>query len=123
MLTFLRAQAASLIASGVDFMMTILAVELVGLWYVTGTIIGTMSGGITHFTLGRTWVFKASDKTIPTQFLKYFMVWNGSLVLNASGVYVVTQYGGVNYIFSKVLVSLFVGFSYNYIIQKKYVFR
>ncbi|MBX0334275.1 GtrA family protein [Pontibacter sp. HSC-14F20] len=123
MLTFLRAQAASLIASGVDFVMTILAVELVGLWYVTGTVMGTVSGGITHFSLGRTWVFKASDKTIPTQFLKYFMVWNGSLVLNASGVYMVTQYGGVNYIFSKVLVSLFVGFSYNYIIQKKYVFR
>lgn len=123
MFTFLRAQAASLVASGVDFMMTILAVELAGLWYVTGTVVGTVSGGVTHFSLGRTWVFQASDKTIPTQFLKYFMVWNGSLVLNASGVYVVTQYGGVNYIYSKVLVSLFVGFSYNYIIQKKYVFR
>lgn len=123
MFTFLRAQAASLVASGVDFMMTILAVELAGLWYVTGAVVGTVSGGVTHFSLGRTWVFQASDKTIPTQFLKYFMVWNGSLVLNASGVYVVTQYGGVNYIYSKVLVSLFVGFSYNYIIQKKYVFR
>lgn len=123
MFTFLRAQAASLVASSVDFMMTILAVELAGLWYVTGTVVGTVSGGVTHFSLGRTWVFQASDKTIPTQFLKYFMVWNGSLVLNASGVYVVTQYGGVNYIYSKVLVSLFVGFSYNYIIQKKYVFR
>lgn len=123
MLIFLKAQAASLIASCVDFVMTILAVELAGLWYVTGTVIGTISGGLTHFSLGRTWVFKASDKTIPTQFLKYFVVWNGSLVLNASGVYVITHYGGVNYIFSKVLVSLSVGIFYNYIIQKKYVFR
>ena len=123
MFTFLKAQTASLVASGVDFLMTILAVELAGLWYVTGAVIGTVSGGLTHFSLGRTWVFKASDKTIPTQFFKYFVVWNGSLLLNASGVFVVTHYGGINYIFSKVMVSLCVGFFYNYIIQKRYVFR
>jgi putative flippase GtrA len=123
MFTFLKAQAASLIASGVDFLVTILAVEFFGFWYVTGAVTGTISGGLTHFSLGRSWVFRASDKTIPTQFLKYFVVWNGSLLLNATGVYVVTHYGGVSYIFSKVVVSLIVGIFYNYFIQKRYVFR
>ncbi|GAB3817762.1 GtrA family protein [Pontibacter rugosus] len=123
MLTFIKAQAASLVASGVDFLVTILAVELFGLWYVAATVMGTVTGGITHFSLGRTWVFNASHKTIPTQFLKYFMVWTGSLLLNASGVYMITHYGGVNYIFSKIFISLLVGIFYNYIIQKRYVFK
>lgn len=123
MFTFLKAQTASLAASAVDFLVTIIAVELCGLWYVAGTIVGTVSGGGMHFTLGRTWVFNAADKTVPAQAIKYFMVWNGSLLLNASGVYVITHYGGINYVYSKVVMSLLVGFFYNYIIQKRYVFK
>ncbi|MHC2991838.1 hypothetical protein OB13_09680 [Pontibacter sp. HJ8] len=123
MFTFVKAQAASLVASGVDFLVTILAVELFGLWYMAGTVTGTISGGVTHFSISRGWVFNASERSIPPQIIKYFMVWNGSLMLNASGVFVVTHYAGLNYIFSKVLVSLLVGFFYNFIIQKKYVFK
>ncbi|MFT2010725.1 GtrA family protein [Pontibacter sp. 13R65] len=123
MFTFLKAQAASLVASGVDFLVTIVAVEIFGFWYVAGTVLGTTTGGLTHFMLGRNWVFQASDKAIPTQFFKYFMVWNGSLLLNASSVYVVTHYGGINYIYSKVFASILVGVFYNYIIQKRYVFK
>lgn len=123
MFTFLKAQAASLVASAVDFLVTIIAVEFFGCWYLAATIIGTVSGGVTHFTLGRTWVFNAIEKEIPTQAIKYFMVWNGSLALNASGVYILTQYAETNYVVSKAATSLFVGFFYNYIIQKRYVFR
>ncbi|AKD04226.1 GtrA family protein [Pontibacter korlensis] len=123
MLTFVKAQAASIAASAVDFLVTIIAVELFGLWYVAGTVMGTVSGGITHFMLGRTWVFRAADKSIPRQAIKYFLVWKGSLLLNATGVYLITHYGGINYIYSKIFMSLLVGFFYNYIIQKKYVFR
>lgn len=123
MFTFLKAQTASIVASVVDFLVTIVAVELFGFWYLAGAVTGTISGGITHFSLGRNWVFHASDKSIPAQAMKYFMVWNGSLMLNASGVYLITHYGGLNYIYSKILSSLLVGFFYNYIIQKKYVFR
>ncbi|KAA3436945.1 GtrA family protein [Rufibacter hautae] len=123
MLTFLKSQAASLIASGTDFLVTIIAVELLGLWYVGATVLGTITGGITHFSISRTWVFHATHKHLPTQATKYFIVWNGSLILNASGVFAFTHYLGLNYIFSKVFVSLLVGFSYNYIQQKRYVFK
>ncbi|MBC3540990.1 GtrA family protein [Rufibacter sediminis] len=123
MWTFLRSQAASLIASGVDYLVTIFAVEVAGLWYVAATVLGTICGGITHFSIGRTWVFQAAHKNIPTQATKYFLVWNGSLLLNASGVFLLTHYLGLNYIFSKVTVSLLVGFFYNFILQKRYVFN
>jgi putative flippase GtrA len=123
MFTFLKAQAASLVASGVDFLVTMAAVELLGCWYVAGTMIGTVSGGLTHFTLGRIWVFHATHKNVPVQLFKYFLVWAGSLGLNASGVYVITHYGGLHYLISKVFTSLMVGFFYNYKIQKQYVFK
>ncbi|RNI31866.1 GtrA family protein [Rufibacter immobilis] len=123
MLTFLRSQAASLIASGVDFLVTIFAVELLGIWYVAATVSGTISGGIIHFSIGRTWVFHAAHGAIPTQATKYFLVWSGSFLLNASGVFMFTHYLGLNYIFSKVTVSLLVGFFYNFILQKRYVFK
>ncbi|RNI21877.1 GtrA family protein [Rufibacter latericius] len=122
MFTFLRSQFASLLASGVDYLVTIIAVELGGLWYVAATVLGTICGGITHFSIGRNWVFQAAHRTIPTQASKYFLVWNGSLLLNASGVFMLTHYLGFNYIYSKVTVSLLVGFFYNFILQKRYVF-
>ncbi|MDO6388656.1 GtrA family protein [Pontibacter sp. BT731] len=123
MFTFLKAQAASMVASAVDFLVTVLVVELLGVWYVTGTVIGTISGGITHFALGRNWVFQAVHRTVPLQAVKYLVIWKGSLVLNASGVYLITQYGGLPYLYSKIVTSLLVGFFYNYIFQKRYVFK
>jgi putative flippase GtrA len=122
MFTFLRSQAASLIASGVDFLVTIIAVELLGVWYVAATIAGTISGGIVHFSIGRTWVFNAAHRAIPTQATKYFLVWGGSFLLNSSGVFLFTHYLGLNYLHSKVAVALLVGFFYNFILQKRYVF-
>ena len=123
MLLFAKAQAASLLASGLDFLVTFLAVDLLGWWYVTGTVTGTIAGGILNFALGRTWIFQATNKTITIQAMRYLIVWNGSLFLNAAGVFALTHFTGTNYLISKIIISILVGFFYNYIIQKKYVFR
>ena len=123
MFTFLKAQAVSLLASAIDFLITVIAVELIGCWYVLGPIIGTVSGGLTHFSISRSWVFNASEKHMPSQVFRYLMVWIGNLVLNASGVWMVTYFAGINYVVSKALTSILVAFFYNYIIQKRYVFK
>ncbi|WP_377063632.1 GtrA family protein [Rufibacter immobilis] len=123
MLTFLRAQTASIMASLVDFLVTVAAVELLGSWYVMGTVLGTVSGGITHFSLGRTWVFHSENSSVLPQAVRYFIIWNGSLLLNAAGVFVITHYGGLNYIISKVITSALVGSGYNYVMHKRFVFR
>ncbi|TXK37334.1 GtrA family protein [Pontibacter qinzhouensis] len=123
MFTFLKAQTASLIASAIDFLVTIVAVELAGWWYMAATAMGTVTGGLTHFLLGRKWVFAAGAGKVPTQLLKYFIVWNGSFLLNTAGVYVLTQFAGLTYIISKVATAVAVGFFYNYTIQKSYVFK
>lgn len=123
MVTFIKAQAASLAATIVDFAVTIILVEVFRCWYLAASVTGTISGGVANFMLGRRWVFKATEKGIPMQAIKYLLVWTGNLVLVSGGVYVVTNYGRINYVLSKILVSIVIGSTYNYLMQKRFVFK
>ena len=123
MYTFAKAQIASFLASVVDYLVTILSVEVLGFWYVIASSTGTIVGGITNFSLGRHWVFRGSERERRIQLLRYFIVWSGYLVLATSGVYLLTHLGGFNYIISKITVTLFLAIAYNYPLQKRFVFR
>ena len=121
--TFAKAQIASLIASIIDYWCTVMAVELVGIFYVWASAIGTIIGGITNFSLGRNWVFRKKEKARRAQMVKYLLVWTGYLFLTTSGVFLLTHYTNLNYVISKATVSLVMAISYNYPLQKKFVFR
>lgn len=122
MKTFARAQVASFVASMVDYWVTIILVEIVGFWYVWSSAIGTLAGGITNFSMGRVWVFKSFDRHAEVQLFRYLIVWIGYLLLTTSGVYLLTHYTPLGYIVSKVFISLFMAISYNYPLQKRFVF-
>jgi putative flippase GtrA len=123
MFTFAKAQVASFVASLVDYMITILCVELFGFWYFFGTGIGTLSGGLVNFSVSRRWVFKSSEKEKNVQLMLYFVVWLGYLLLCTSGVFLLTHYAGLNYLVSKVFVTLVLAIGYNYPFQRKLIFR
>jgi len=123
MATFIKAQAASLTATVVDFTMTILLKEVFHCWYLVASIIGTISGGVVNFMMNRSWVFLAHDKKIHFQAVKYILVWVGNLVLVSGGIFFLTKYGGWSYIVSKITVSVIVGVFYNYVLQKRFVFK
>ena len=123
MFTFAKAQVASFVASLVDYMITILCVELFGFWYFFGTGIGTLSGGLVNFSVSRRWVFKSSEKEKNVQLMLYFVVWLGYLHLCTSGVFLLTHYTGLNYLVSKVFVTLVLAIGYNYPFQRKVIFR
>lgn len=112
-----------MLATAVDFAVTVLVVEALGVWYVAGNMLGTLSGGIANFSVNKSWVFQPENKNTRAQAVKYLMVWLGSMLLNAAGVYLLTQYTGLNYIISKTVTAIFVGVGYNYQLQKKFVFR
>ncbi len=122
MLRFFKAQASSLIASAADFLVTLAAVKLFTLWYLAASITGTIIGGMINFYINRNWVFNANTKALKWQVLKYILVWIGNLALVTSGVYLLTHFYHLNYLLSKVLVSLIVGTCYNYIMQKQFIF-
>lgn len=118
-----KAQAASLAGTAVDFLVTISCVEGLRIWYLAATVLGNTAGGITNFYLGRHLVFEAAQHNAQLQGMRYFLVWLGSMLLNASGVYLFTQVLHINYLYSKIAVSLLVGIGFNYVLQLHFVFK
>lgn len=120
---FLKSQVSAFIASAADFLTVIALTELLGVWYVISTAIGAFVGAVVNFMLGRNWVFDSKDGKIGKQAIRYIIISIGSLILNTGGVYVITEYFGINYAISKIIIGILVGISFNFILQKKFVFK
>jgi len=123
MITFTKAQIASLLATGVDFLVTFLLIR-----YAAGPIVacgatGTLCGGVTHFMVSRTWVFNAREGKWAAQLNRYFLVWIGNFLLNVSLLWLVTRYTGIKDMLAKVIVAATVAVCYNYVLQKRFVFK
>jgi putative flippase GtrA len=134
---FLRAQLSSQLSSITDFLVTILLAKLFGLYYVYATFTGSVCGGITNCIVNYRWTFKAIGIKKRYVALKYVMVWCGSIILNTSGTYLMTEllkkitwlsevsghlFDDI-FIVSKVVVSLLVGFLWNYNMQRIFVYK
>ncbi|MBS1935770.1 MAG: GtrA family protein, partial [Bacteroidetes bacterium] len=122
MLGFLKAQAASVFGSFIDYLITILLVEVFHFNYVAGNLFGNIAGAIMQFLLCRNWAFNAADGKVKWQVVKFIVVWIGSLILSAAGIYLLTRGLKINYILSKTIISVILGLTYNYFLQKKFVF-
>lgn len=123
MLTFLKANISSSIASFCDYLVTIFLVSFFRIDVVIASATGTVCGGVLNFFIGRTWVFESRKRKVHQQAFRYGIVWTGNLILNTGGMYVLTKLLKVHYVVAKLFVSLIVGFCYNYVLQKKYVFK
>lgn len=122
MITFFKVQAASIIGSIADYLTTIILVELFGSWYVLANLMGNIAGGILQFTLSRYWVFKSGKNNALLQAGKFVIFFLGNIVLSGLGIYLFTRFLQFNYVISKTLTSVLLGVSYNYFVQKKFVF-
>jgi putative flippase GtrA len=123
MFIFLKAQIASIIATCVDFAVTILLVEVFYCWYVPGVAAGTIAGGITYFLMGRGWVFNAKHKEIKPQIVKYILVWIVYLILSTGIVFAITHFYHIRYLVSKFCVAVLMSITYNYVLNRRFVFR
>ncbi|MBE7170733.1 MAG: GtrA family protein [Williamsia sp.] len=120
---FVKAQFASLFASVIDFLTTIMLVSVFKMLYLPACMVGIVAGGICHFTISRHWVFYATEKDRVAQIIKYVLVWSGNFGLNAAGLYLALHFLGVNYVLAKGVVAILVGIGYNYALQKRFVFK
>ena len=123
MITFLKANISSSIASFFDYLITIFLVNQFHADVVWSSTTGTVCGGIINFLIGRNWVFESKNRRARDQAFKYGLVWGGNLILNTGGMYLMTKGLKIHYVVSKLFVSLIVGFCYNYTMQKRYVFK
>lgn len=122
MITFLKANMSSVLASGCDFVVTVVLVQWGGMEAVWAAASGTVTGGVINFIVNRQWVFGGQHTKALRQAGRYLLVWAGNLLLNTGGVYLLASYGGIHYAVSKVVTSLLVAFLYNYPMQKNFVF-
>jgi len=126
MLTFLKAQLAAIIGSIADFLIYALLVQLTGhspAMVSLATAEGAVCGGIVNFIIARKWVFNEGQGSTTVQVARYILVWTGSILLNAAGMYLLTYFTPVHYIIARILVSILVGVFYNYFLQKRFVFK
>jgi putative flippase GtrA len=121
-ITYLKAQATAIIGSIIDFLITIFLVEAFSATYVPANLAGNICGAVTQFFLARTWAFNAENGKISSQIFRYIISWVGFLLLSAGGVYSLTHFVQLNYIVAKTITSVFLGLTYNYVMQKKFVF-
>jgi putative flippase GtrA len=121
--SFTRAQIASVAASIVDFGTLAFLTEVVHVYYVASTAIGALGGALTNFMIGRHWSFEAAEGRLDSQARRYALVSGISLGLNSLGVYVLTEYGGFKYMISKLITATLVGFLFNFPMHRSYVFQ
>ena len=118
-----RHQIGSVVTTVVDFGVMVLAVELLRISAVLGTVLGSAAGGITNFQLGRHWIFDAGQGNVAGQAVRYALVSGASAGLNALGEYVVHVQLGVGYLPARAIVAVVVSLCWNFPMQRYFVFR
>jgi putative flippase GtrA len=121
--SFSRSQIASALATAADYAVLFGLTEYFHVWYVISVALGALAGGITNFLINRHWSFQAHDGHVHRQALRYTVVSGLSLLLNTLGVWGMTEYFKIHYSISVVIISLGVGFFFNFPLHRSYVFR
>lgn len=135
--TFLRAQCSSQVSSWVDFLVSILCVNIFNWYYGLSTFLGNISGGLVNCYINYKWTFKAEGQSIKYVLIKFVLIWIGSILFNTQGTILFTEYVMkyipenalpkilVDNIFlvPKIVVSIIVGWLWNYNMQRIFVYR
>jgi putative flippase GtrA len=123
MISFWRSQATSLISSAADFGVYGFLFYLLVVNYVVASAIGNISGAILSFYLGRNWSFKSQDGNVSTQAIKYGITSMASAGINSAGIYLLTENTILHPTYSKVIIALLVGITFNFFMFRYFVFK
>ena len=121
--SFLRYNASAYTASICDYGVFLFFLMVVDIYYPIAAFLGSCTGATIAFFLGRNWTFKSKDVVITKQSIRFFFVVAGSILLNTSGVYLVTEFLHIDEKISKIIVAICVGLLYNFPLQRYFVFK
>lgn len=122
--SFLRSNAAALLATIVDFSMLIFLREVMSFEVVIATILGFMAGSCVSFTLTRNWAFERKDGKVTHQASKFLLTAAIGLVLNTLGVWLITSWlGDQYYLIARAVTAVIVGFGYSFVMYRYFVFK
>ncbi len=119
-----RHQIAAAIATLVDFSTMVALVELVHAAPAVATLLSATAGGVTNFTLGRTWAFRMRHRgSLASQAGRYALVCAGGALLNASLLGAILALASPSYVLARVVISALVSVAYTYPMHTRFVFR
>lgn len=135
--TFIRAQFSSQISSLTDYTVSLVLVNVFGVLFKYATLCGNISGGIVNCIVNYKWTFKSQGTKVKHVAIKYLMVWLVNLFLNTQGTIwltgllagwlthenMPTVIANNLFLVPKIIVSLAVGFGWNYNMQRLFVYR
>jgi putative flippase GtrA len=119
---FLKAQAASAIATAVDWALMAGLIAL-NVYYLAAVVCGAVIGAVIDFSMKKIWVFEARKGKIPIEALRYAVVSLTSAGLNCAVAYGLVDGLGAPKTPGVIGASLAVGFVWNYPMHRWYVFR
>lgn len=120
---FVRANLASTIASGVEYVL-VTGLVVAGAHYLYAASAGAVTGAVIDFSLKRHWAFeRAHTGSVHHQGLRYLLVSAASLGLNLAVSYAFVDGLKLPAVPGVIAASLVVGFAWNYPLHRLYVFR
>jgi putative flippase GtrA len=119
---WLRHNATAVVATGVDYAVMVLLVELAHVGPVAATAVGSLAGAVTSFTMGRHFTYRVANVPARAQAWRYALVSAASLGLNAAGEYLFFHVIGLQYLMARVITSIIVNNAWNYPMQRFFVF-
>lgn len=123
---FAKAQLSAFTGGIVDYLTMIFCTELLGVHYTISIAIGGIVGAVVNFSVNRYWTFddnRASQSPVGKQLLKFIFVVAGSIGLKSGGTYLMTTGLHLDYKISRIFVDIIVSLSFNYVLQKYWVFK
>lgn len=121
--SFFRSQASSAVSTLFDFGSYGILKYIFNVYYPYASATGNIFGAIVSFYLGRVWAFKRQDGKITHQAIKYAITSLSSAFINTSGIYFVTEYFGLEPTWSKAIVALIVGATFNFFMFRYFVYK
>ncbi|RZK62531.1 MAG: GtrA family protein [Pedobacter sp.] len=125
--SFAKAQLSAFIGGMVDYSLMLICTEILAIHYTISIVIGGIIGAVVNFSLNRYWSFSPIEgyyqASLQKQLIRFIPVVLGSIFLKSSGTYLVTSYTKIDYRVSRLLVELMVSLGFNYVLQKKWVFK
>lgn len=120
---FAKAQVSAFTGGLLDYSVMILCTEMLHIHYTISIAIGGIIGAVANFSVNRYWTFGASQTPVGNQLVKFVFVVAGSIALKSSGTYLFTNWLNLDYKLTRIMVDIIVSLSFNYVLQKYWVFK
>lgn len=123
---FLKAQLSAFSGGILDYLVMVFCTEVLHIHYTISIAIGGIIGAVLNFSVNRYWTFNrnnASTSPVGMQLVKFIFVVAGSIALKSSGTYLFTNWLKLDYKITRIIVDIIVSLSFNYVLQKYWVFR